>query len=100
MSANNGESQYRGTFCVVTTRANSLVRTIHSRMPLIVGPSDYARWLSDEEDPRDLLRPHRSEAMTMWPVSTRVNSPKNDDPGVIEPALEANACAPPDGNSA
>jgi putative SOS response-associated peptidase YedK len=88
------------TFCVVTTRANSLVREIHSRMPFILGPADYARWLSDEEDPRDLLKPHRSEPMTMWPVSTRVNSPKNDDPAVIEPALEANASAPPDGNSA
>jgi putative SOS response-associated peptidase YedK len=84
----------------VTTRANSLVREIHSRMQLILGPSDYARWLSDEEDPRDLLKPSRTEPMTMWPVSTRVNSPKNDDPAVIEPALEADASAPPDGNSA
>jgi putative SOS response-associated peptidase YedK len=38
--------------------------------------------------------------MTMWPVSTRVNSPKNDDPSIIEPALEADATPPPDGNSA
>src|ERR671920_682711 len=37
------------TFCVVTTRANSLVRGIHSRMPLVLRQSDYARWLSDEE---------------------------------------------------
>jgi putative SOS response-associated peptidase YedK len=88
------------TFSVVTTRANSLVRQIHSRMPLILSPSDYARWLSDEEDPRELLKAHPSEPMTMWPVSTRVNSPKNDDPEIIEPALEANAAAPPDGNSA
>ncbi len=84
----------------MTTRANSLVREIHSRMPLIIGPSDYARWLSDEEDPRDLLKPYRSEPLTMWPVSTGVNSPKNDDPGVIEAALQADASAPPDGNSA
>ena len=88
------------TFCVVTTRANSLVRPIHSRMPLVLKPADYARWLSDEDDPRDLLKPYPSEPMTLWPVSTRVNSHKNDDPSLIEPVVEADASAPPDGNSA
>jgi putative SOS response-associated peptidase YedK len=88
------------TFCVVTTRANALVRQIHSRMPLVLTRADYERWLSEEEDPRDLLKPYPAEPMAMWPVSTRVNSPKNDDPDVIAPALEADATAPPDGNSA
>ena len=36
----------------------------------------------------------------MWPISTRVNSPKNDDAGLLDVVLEADACAPPDGNSA
>ena len=88
------------TFCIVTTRANSLVRQIHSRMPLILKAADYGRWLSDEDDPRDLLQPHPSEPMTMWPVSTRVNSPKNDDPSLIEPLTEADSSWPRDGNSA
>jgi putative SOS response-associated peptidase YedK len=88
------------TFCILTTRANSLVRRIHSRMPLVLAPADYARWLSDEEDPRDLLKPYPSEPMTMWPVSTRVNTPKNDDPSLIEPLVEADASWPRDGNSA
>jgi putative SOS response-associated peptidase YedK len=88
------------TFCVVTTRANALVRPIHSRMPLILRPADYERWLGPEPDPRDLLRPFPEEPMTLWPVSTRVNSPKNDDPGLIERLVEADAGWPPDGNSA
>jgi putative SOS response-associated peptidase YedK len=88
------------TFCVVTTRANSLVRPIHSRMPLILQPADYGRWLSDEDDPRDLLKPFASEPLTLWPVSTRVNSVKNDDSALIEPALAADCGAPPNGNSA
>jgi putative SOS response-associated peptidase YedK len=88
------------TFCILTTRANSLVRRIHSRMPLVLAPADYARWLSDEEDPRDLLKPYPSEPMTMWPVSTRVNTPKNDDPSLIEPLVEADASWPRDGKSA
>jgi putative SOS response-associated peptidase YedK len=36
---------------------------IHYRMSLILGPSDYARWLSDEPDPRDLMRPFAAEPM-------------------------------------
>jgi putative SOS response-associated peptidase YedK len=88
------------TFCILTTRANALVRPIHHRMPLILHPLDYGRWLSDEPDPRDLLEPFPAEPITLWPVSTRVNSPKNDDPSVIEPMIQADATAPPDGNSA
>ncbi len=45
------------TFAVITTDANDLVAEIHDRMPLILAPADYVRWLSDEPDPHDLLRP-------------------------------------------
>lgn len=74
------------TFAIITTDANDLMRPIHDRMPVILAPADYARWLSpDEPDPRDLLRPYPSEPMTMWPISTRVNKPANDDPGILDP---------------
>jgi putative SOS response-associated peptidase YedK len=33
------------TLAVITTDANELVADIHDRMPVIVAPSDYARWL-------------------------------------------------------
>jgi putative SOS response-associated peptidase YedK len=52
---------------------------------IILAPGDYARWLSDEPDPRDLMRPFQAEPMRMWPISTRVNKPENDDPSIIEP---------------
>jgi hypothetical protein len=42
----------------------------------------------------------RVRGLMMWPVSTRVNTPKNDDADLLVPQVEANACAPPDGNSA
>ena len=46
----------------------------------------YDRWLVDiEPDPRDLLVPFPAELMMMWPISTRVNKPENDDPEVLEP---------------
>jgi putative SOS response-associated peptidase YedK len=77
--------QWIRTFVIITTDANELVAQIHNRMPLILAPSDYARWLSDEEDRRDLMRPFPAAPMRMWPISTRVNKPENDDPSVVEP---------------
>ena len=74
------------TFCVITTAANELVADIHNRMPVILPPEAYDRWLSAiEPDPRDLLVPFPAELMMMWPISTRVNKPDNDDPEVLEP---------------
>ena len=54
-------------------------------MPLILAPTDYVCWLSDEYDPRDLMRSFPAEPMRMWPISTRVNKPENDDPSIVEP---------------
>src|SRR3954449_3588720 len=73
------------TFAVITTDANELVSDIHDRMPVILRPEDYDRWLGIEPDPRDLLRPFPAGLMRMWPISTRVNSPKNDDPDLLAP---------------
>jgi putative SOS response-associated peptidase YedK len=73
------------TFAIVTTDANSLVAEIHDRMPLILAAGDYDRWLGDEPDPHDLMRPFPPEPMRMWPISTRVNKPENNDPSILEP---------------
>ena len=56
-------------------------------MPLILAPSNYNRWLNNEPDPRDLMRPYPAEPMRIWPISTRVNKPDNDDPSVVELAV-------------
>ena len=69
----------------VGTAANELVAEIHDRMPLVLPPGEYARWLSDDPDPRDLMRPFPAEPMQIWPISTRVNKPENDDPAIVEP---------------
>jgi putative SOS response-associated peptidase YedK len=88
------------TFAVITTNANELVSEIHDRMPAILWPEDYDRWLGPDPDPRELLRPFPPDLMTMWPVSTRANTPKNDDPDLLVPSVQADAHAPLDGNSA
>jgi putative SOS response-associated peptidase YedK len=77
--------QWMRTFAIITTDANELVAEIHDRMPLILASADYSRWLSDEPDPGDLMRPFSAEPMRIWPISTRINKPENDDPSIIEP---------------
>ena len=72
------------TFAILTTPANELVGTIHDRMPAVLAPAAYDRWLGTEPDPRDLLQPFPSELMAIWPISTRVNSPSNDDEQLLE----------------
>jgi putative SOS response-associated peptidase YedK len=80
------------TFAIITTNANELVADIHARIPLILEPPDYARWLGEEPDPRDLMRPFPADLMRMWPISKRVNKPENDDPSILEPIELATEC--------
>ncbi len=75
---------------LLTTEPNELLRPIHDRMPVILAKDDYEAWLDPSiEDPArvaHLLCPAASEAMTLRPVGTVVNSPANDDPRCIAPA--------------
>ena len=66
---------------------------IHDRMPVILAPGDYARWLGEEDDPRNLMRPFPASLMRMWPISPRVNKPENDDAAIIEPIEAATDAA-------
>jgi putative SOS response-associated peptidase YedK len=75
----------RRTFAVLTCPPNEMMATIHDRMPVILEPQDYARWLSSEEDPRDLLRPFPAGLMTMWPIDRKVGKPDNNTPDILDP---------------
>jgi putative SOS response-associated peptidase YedK len=60
---------------------------------VIVQPKDYQRWLDPEnEDVSELMTPAPAKGWIAYPVSRRVNSPKNDDAKLIEPEA-ANADA-------
>jgi putative SOS response-associated peptidase YedK len=62
-------------------------------MLVVLSPDDYARWLGEEGDPRDLMRPFPADLMRMWPISARVNQPENDDAAIVEPIDEATDAA-------
>ncbi len=74
---------------IVVTNANPEIAIVHDRIPVIIEPSDYSAWLDPR--PRDLaaltklLRPVAGP-WALSPVSRRVNNPRNDDSGLIQPA--------------
>ena len=69
---------------IITTGAHETLRAIHDRMPVILSPNDYDEWLDPDVQDRDrvlpLLEPDPSTSMRVVPVSTLVNSPRNDTP--------------------
>jgi len=69
---------------IVTGEPNEVAGRFHDRMPVILAPDAYERWLRAEpEEARTLLEPCPDEWLEAYPVSTRVNSPDHDDPEVI-----------------
>lgn len=82
-------SSGRGSCVILTTDANPTVTTVHSRMPVIVAPEDYALWLDPEvttDDPlRRLLSPSEAQ-LVATSVGSAVNHVSNDDPSCLRPA--------------
>lgn len=82
------EGEVLDTCTIVTTFANELLESVHDRMPMIVAPRDYERWLDPANaEVADLIAPYPSAEMALHPVSTRVNSVRHDDASLIDPAL-------------
>ena len=69
------------TFTIITGEPSSLVAGMHNRMPVILDPHDYDAWLTAAGTaiPQALLQPFPAQLMWAYPVSKRINSPKNDD---------------------
>lgn len=87
------ESQTTGeileTCTILTTEANDVLRPGHDRMPVILQPEEYDRWLDPDlnksADLLPLLRPYPAEAMQSYPVSSLVNRATSDQPECIQP---------------
>ncbi|MFG0327679.1 MAG: SOS response-associated peptidase [Phycisphaerales bacterium JB037] len=79
-----GDAEHRG-FAILTTDANEKLAEVHDRMPVILTRDGARAWLAGSEDP-SLLRPCPPGRVELRKVSSRVNSPKNDDPRLIEEA--------------
>jgi putative SOS response-associated peptidase YedK len=75
---------------IITMPPNALMAEIHNakkRMPAILAADDIEAWLaSTPDDARTALKPYPNDLMVAHPVSTRVNSPRNNDAALIAAA--------------
>ena len=73
---------------IITTTPNETCAPVHDRMPVILSPDDYDRWLDEApvEPVRllQMLRPFSAEKMTCFPVDPKVGNVKNDEASMIE----------------
>jgi putative SOS response-associated peptidase YedK len=70
-------------YAIITTEPNEMMLPIHNRMPVILARPDEQTWLNPNtveiEHLLPLLEPYPPDQMFAYPVSTRVNNPKNND---------------------
>jgi putative SOS response-associated peptidase YedK len=75
------------SFAIITTEANEIMSTIHTRMPVILAPSDWEEWLAKDEatPPIHLLRQFESDAMRLAPCNSAVGNVRNNGPEMLKP---------------
>ena len=74
------------TYAVVTTNAVDQLGQLHERMPVVLEPEEWPAWLGETPgDPAALLTRPSEALFRVWPVSTRVNSVRNDGPELLTP---------------
>ena len=89
------------TGAILTTDANADIAHIHERMPIVIQPADFPRWLdcrsNEPRDVADLLRPADPGFFEAIPVSGKVNKVANTGPEIQEPvdAAESDAAEKP-----
>ena len=73
------------TFTILTTTPNDVIAGLHTRMPVIVHPDDYERWLHDDyRKVGDLMRPFPAADMHAWPVGPAVGNVRNQGKDLIQ----------------
>jgi putative SOS response-associated peptidase YedK len=76
------------TFTIITTQPNSIMSSIHNRMPVILTREEEEMWLTSETQSTiqllDLLDPYAPEEMEAYPVGKTVNNPSNTTKDVLK----------------
>ncbi|HWN48929.1 MAG TPA: SOS response-associated peptidase family protein [Xanthobacteraceae bacterium] len=63
---------------IIVTSANTLTRTIHDRMPVLLDKADIEPWMSGAAGAK-LLRPAADDRLRLWQVSRRFNKTGSGD---------------------
>lgn len=74
---------------MLTTEANPLVQPVDDRMPILIHPNHYKKWLADkkltEPDLEEVINGYAMTELTVNRVSEDVNDPENNGPELIQP---------------
>jgi putative SOS response-associated peptidase YedK len=85
----NPDGQWIKTCSILTTAPNAVTAAVHDRIPVILDPGSYDRWLDPEMQNiaaiSELLKPHDGRLMRCYPVSSRLNHVTNDDADCSRP---------------
>ena len=90
----NKATDERLTTCtIITTEPNELCAPIHNRMPAILGPESFSKWLGEEnasgQELMSLLKPYPAERMRAYPIGAKVGNVKNEGAELLEPIATA-----------
>ncbi len=77
------------SFSIITTEPNELMKPLHNRMPVIIKQENEEKWLQeiDISEAQKMLEPYPFEGLEAYPISTLVNSPRNNSEEIIRPLL-------------
>lgn len=76
---------------IITTEANNTMKPIHDRMPVILEPDDWKKWLdAGTPDATKLLVPSGNDKLDIYPVSKKVNNPRHTNRDCIGPVEGVN----------
>jgi putative SOS response-associated peptidase YedK len=77
------------TYTIITTDAEPGLDRIHDRQPLVLEREDWADWLDPQQTDLDAVRAHlafsRPGRFDAYPISSAVNSSRNNGPHLLEP---------------
>ncbi|MFM1918092.1 MAG: hypothetical protein RJB01_1607 [Actinomycetota bacterium] len=81
------DSSYE-SFAIITRPASDNLTHIHDRMPVTLSKAQFDVWLESSTSPEELMSLMANEprvAMEAYPISTKVNSVRNNGPDLIAP---------------
>lgn len=80
----DANGQKVNTFTIITTEAAENIRHIHERMPLVVPKEQQHDWLTNNADAAAIATKTGQLEFDFYPVSSRVNNPKNNDESLLD----------------
>jgi putative SOS response-associated peptidase YedK len=87
-----GDGESLESCSIIVMPANAVMKRLHDRMPAIIAPGDYDRWLdsriTDKAEILSYLDSAPSGQLITYPIGPWVNSPKHEDERCIEPSSD------------